>query len=160
MIQVQIQAQLAIGCTLLRENEYVKCYFEYAILFCFWGYIFKVVLKCMHNVQLLLGVRPGYPGLIPYHIEYPGMVTIQCPPLKLSICTFFSNVQARPGSRLRWSKSCLNIIWALILTKFTLNSICKMNIQNAKCKNLYTESVNWICKIQNAKNFTDMLYNV
>ncbi len=76
--------------------------------------------------------------------------------LKMWVCSLFTNIQGRPGSRLRWSKSCLNIIWESMLTKSTLNSICKMNIQNPKSKKLYTEYTNWIYKIQNAKNFTDI----
>ncbi len=76
-------------------------------------------------------------------------------PQNLGLYTF-SYIQGRPGSKLRWFNVCLNIIWASMLTKSTLNSICKMNIQNPKCKKIHTKYANWICKIQNAKNFTDM----
>ncbi len=43
-----------------------------------------------------------------------------CP---LSYPNQMNHIQGRPGSRLRWFKSCLNIIWASMLTKSTLNSI-------------------------------------
>ncbi len=45
---------------------------------------------------------------------------------KCGFVLFFTNIKDRPGSRLTWSKSCLYIIWASMLTNSTLNSLCKL----------------------------------